>query len=135
MNSKSQTENNETKNFSPVQGLVTEVQVFLSKDRESIIHLAHNMRIELPVNLYKSVFGVEFEAKKKESEFERKKGEFRQYGALIRNVPVYFSKDGNYLIHRIFGVRICKHANYYRAILGLPKMARKDVRSTESQVA
>lgn len=81
------------------------------------------------------MFGVEFEAKKKESEFERKKGEFRQYGALIRNVPVYFSKDGNYLIHRIFGVRICKHANYYRAILGLPKMARKDAQSTESQVA
>ena len=135
MNRKSQTENNETKNFSPTQGLVTEVQAFLSKDGETIVHLAHNMRIELPVNLYKSVFGVEFEAKKKESEFERKKGEFRQYGALIRNVPVYFSKDGNYLIHRVFGVRICKHANYYRAILGLPKMARQNAQSTESQVA
>lgn len=135
MNRKSQNQENETKNFSPAQGLVTEVHAFLSQDGESIVHLAHNIRIELPVNFYKSVFGVEFETKKKEIEVDRKKNDFRQYGALIRNVPVYFSKDGNYLIHRIFGVRICKHANYYRAILGLPKMARKDVQSTESQVA
>jgi hypothetical protein len=135
MNRKSQNNKNETQNYSPAQGLVTEVQAFLSQDGESIIHLAHNMRIELPTNLYKSIFGAEFEAKKKEREMERKKGDFRQYGALIRNVPVYFSKDGNYLIHRVFGVRICKHANYYRAILGLSKLARKDAQSTESQVA
>jgi len=135
MNRKSKNQENETQNYSPAQGLVTEVQAFLSQDGESIIHLGHNMRLELPLNFYKSIFGQEFETKKKEREMEPKKSDFRQYGALIRNVPVYFSKDGNYLIHRVFGVRICKHANYYRAILGLPKAARKDTRSTESQVA
>lgn len=36
---------------------------------------------------------------------------------FILNPKVHLSKDGNYLIHSVLGIRISKHVNYYKKIL------------------
>lgn len=112
---------------------MTDVRVFVSKDGESLIHLGQNLRIELPINLYRAVFGMDYTKKAKSESESEKSSEFRQYGALVRNVPVYLTKDGRNLIHRVHGIRVCKSAAYYRAILS--RLNGQSERSTESQVA
>lgn len=100
------------------QGFIANPKVFKSEDEESLIHwLPGSMRIEMPVNFYKSILGVEFTRKGTPSETDetpRKK----VYG-FIAKPNVYLSRDGQYLIHRVLDIRICKPVNFYKSILGI----------------
>jgi hypothetical protein len=43
----------------------------------------------------------------------------RLYG-FFAQPEIYLSRDGEQLIHKVLGVRIAKHVNFYKQILGIP---------------
>ena len=99
-----------------VQGLRANPQVYLNFDRGSITHrLGADLKIEMPINLYKKILGLPFEKKEsvQSSEINRR----NTYGLVARPV-IFLSQDGNYLVHSVLGIRISKHVNYYKQILG-----------------
>ncbi len=100
-----------------VQGFIANPQVFMNKDSETIIHrVSEEIRIEMPINLYKKILGLPF-TKKEKSGLDTSASKRNVYG-LVARPAIYLTKDGQYLIHRVLGVRISKHVNYYRKILG-----------------
>ena len=113
------TQNQETKGQQSqnIQGYVGEVRVYLNDERATLTHrLGNEVRIEMPVNLYKQILDLPFEPKAPVPANER--GPFQApYGAIARPA-IFLSKDGQYLIHRVLGVRVVKHVNYYKQILG-----------------
>ena len=112
MVTKQSTNHEMTNNLVQLQG---HVQVFLSKDSESVIHLLPgDSKIQLPVNFYKAIFGVAYTPKAKKENSERPS----VYGFVARP-NVYLSRDGEYLIHRVPGFKVARHVNYYKKILGL----------------
>lgn len=38
---------------------------------------------------------------------------------IVNNPKVFLSRDGNYLVHDIAGMRILKHVNFYKKVLGV----------------
>jgi hypothetical protein len=98
------------------QGFSANPQVYLNSDRGSITHrLGADLKIEMPINLYKKILGLPFE--KKESVPPSEATRRNTYGLVARPV-IFLSQDGNYLIHSVLGIRISKHVNYYKQILG-----------------
>ncbi|HEX7673540.1 MAG TPA: hypothetical protein VF412_05185 [Bdellovibrio sp.] len=109
---------NQTQETSKVQGFIANTQVYLNKERETITHrLGDDLRIEMPVNLYKQILGIPFE-KKTFSKEEAESTSRRNVFGLVARPAIYLSKDGQYLIHRVLGIRVSKHINYYKQILG-----------------
>lgn len=99
------------------QGLVANPQIYLNAERGVLTHrLGNDLKIEMSVNLYKSILGIPFE--KKEQTESPEVGPRRNVFGLIARPAIYFSKDKNYLIHSVLGIRISKHVNYYKKILG-----------------
>lgn len=91
------------------------VQVYLNEEKGNLTHvLMGDVRIVMPVNLYKQILGLTFE-KKAQEEKERPQRSVK-YG-LIARPRVFLSQDGNYLIHSVLGIRISKHVNYYKTVL------------------
>jgi hypothetical protein len=112
MENKKSTNQETTNNFVQLQG---QVQVFLSNDEESVIHLLPgDGKIQLPVNFYKAIFGIAYTPKPKMKNTERP----NVYGFIARP-NVYLSRDCEYLIHRVPGFKVSRHVNYYKKILGL----------------
>jgi len=112
METKQSTNQEMTSNLVQLQG---QVQMFLSKDAESLIHLLPgDGKIQLPVNFYKAIFGAAYTPKPKVKNSERP----NVYGFIARP-NVYLSRDGEYLIHRVPGFKVARHVNYYKKILGL----------------
>lgn len=104
----------ETSSQQQAQGFISDVKVYLNKDSDTIAHLAGELRIEMPVNFYKSILNLPFQ---KKEITEKTSSEKRiAYGAFTRP-NVYLSKDKQYLIHRVFGAKISKHINYYKKII------------------
>lgn len=102
-----------------IQGFIANPQVYKNTDRGTLTHrLGDDLRIEMPINLYKKILGIPFE-KKAQSMEQQEKPTVRQnvYG-LVARPAIFLSKDGNYLIHRVLGIRVSKHVNYYKRILG-----------------
>lgn len=109
-------ENKTAKTTRIAQGFNANPQVYLNQDRESITHrLSADLKIEMPVNLYKKILGLPFE--KKEASQNQEAPRKVTYGLVARPV-LFLSEDGNYLIHSVLGIRISKHVNYYKQILG-----------------
>jgi hypothetical protein len=103
-----------------VQGFIANPQVFLSRDGESLIHrLPGNMRFELHVNLYKKILGGEFTPKERRPMGDESQPRARLYG-FFAQPEIFLTRDGQHLIHRALGVRISKHVNFYKQILGIP---------------
>ena len=99
-----------------IQGFSANPQVYLNTDRGSITHrLGADLKIEMPINLYKKILGLPFE--KKESAPSPETTRRNTYGLVARPV-IFLSQDGNYLVHSVLGIRISKHVNYYKQILG-----------------
>jgi len=100
-----------------VQGFIANPQVYLNEERGTLTHrLGDDLRIEMPINLYKKVLGLSFE-KKETSESSENSTRKVTFG-LIAKPSIYLSKDGKYLIHSVLGTRITKHVNYYKKIFG-----------------
>lgn len=100
-----------------VEGFIANPQVFMNKDSETITHrLNGEIRIEMPINLYKKILGLPF-TKKEKSDSETSAPKRNVYG-LVARPAIYLTKDGQYLIHQVLGVRVSKHVNYYKKILG-----------------
>lgn len=108
-----------------VQGFIADAKVYLNEDRGVLTHvLADNIRINMPINLYKKILGIPFE---KAPAREQDKSETRMpVLGLIARPSVFLSKDGNYLIHRVLGIRVSKHINYYKKILSAPVQPAAD---------
>lgn len=106
--------NKQVQSIQQTQGFITDVKVYMNKETGTLAHIAGDMRIEMPANLYKSILKIPF-TKKEASEITPSEKRV-VYGAFVRP-NVYLSKDGNYLIHRVFGAKISKHINYYKKIL------------------
>ncbi len=115
MKNHNETQKNETKQ---AQGFFANPQVYLNEERGVLTHrLGSDLRIEMPINLYKSILGIPFE-KKAQAESPEEKTPMRTTFGLVARPAIYLSKDGNYLIHSVLGTRISKHVNYYKQILG-----------------
>lgn len=100
------------------QGLNANPQVYLNSDRGSITHrLGSDLKIEMPINLYKKILGLPFEKKESVPNTEATVSRKVTFGLVARPI-VFLSEDGNYLIHSVLGIRISKHVNYYKQILG-----------------
>ncbi len=100
------------------QGFSANPQVYLNADRGSITHrLGSDLKIEMPINLYKKILGLPFEKKEVPQNQDQAASRKVTYGLVARPV-VFLSEDGNYLIHSVLGIRISKHVNYYKQILG-----------------
>ena len=100
-----------------VQGFIANPQVYLNEERGTLTHrLGDDLKIEMPINLYKKVLGLPFE-KKEASEPSENSTRKVTFG-LIARPSIYLSKDGKYLIHSVLGTRITKHVNYYKRIFG-----------------
>jgi hypothetical protein len=98
------------------QGFSANPQVYLNSDRGSITHrLGADLKIEMRINFYKKILGLPFE--KKESVQLSETTRRNIYGLVARPV-IFLSQDGNYLVHSVLGIRISKHVNYYKQILG-----------------
>ena len=106
---KSQNTNN---NVIELQG---KVEAFMTKDGEAIIHrLPGDGTITMPVNFYKSLFGVAYTPKAKSDQTLAP----RRYGFTSRP-RVYFSRNGEYLIHQVPAFRVTRHVNFYKSLLGI----------------
>ncbi|MBK7889995.1 MAG: hypothetical protein IPJ84_03855 [Bdellovibrionales bacterium] len=112
-------ENKTVKTTRIAQGFNASPQVYLNQDRGSITHrLGSDLKIEMPVNLYKKILGLPFEKKENSQNQEATAPRKVTYGLVARPV-LFLSEDGNYLIHSVLGIRISKHVNYYKQILGV----------------
>lgn len=101
-----------------IQGFFANPQIYLNLESGVLTHrLGNDLRIDMPVNLYKSILGIPFEKKPVTAASEIKPERRRVFG-LIARPSIYLSRDGNYLIHNTLGTRISKHINYYKQILG-----------------
>ena len=98
------------------QGFIGNPEVFLNEERETLIHRMGEARIEMPINLYKKILGIPFTPKEPA---KGDAGQRRSYAFGFTTRPaIYLTKDGQYLIHRVFGIRVFKSVNYYKKILG-----------------
>lgn len=105
-------QNNQVQETKQFQGFYANPQVYLNEGRGTITHrLGTDLRIEMPVNLYKSILGLPFE--KKETS-ETQTATRNVFGLIAR--PVIYLK-GDYLVHSVLGIRVSKHVNYYKKIL------------------
>lgn len=105
--------NNQENTFQNVQGLVVNPQIYLNNERQVLVHrLGNDLKIEMPINLYRKILGVPF-TKAEPSDAAARRSVF----GLIARPSIYLSRDGHYLIHRVLGIRISKHVNYYKRIL------------------
>lgn len=106
------TQNNQNQETKQFQGFYANPQVYLNEERGTITHrLGADLRIEMPVNLYKSILGLPFEKKEAAQEQTAARNVF---GLIAR--PVIYLK-GDYLVHSVLGMRVSKHVNYYKKIL------------------
>lgn len=104
---------NTNENQKSTQGLNSRVSVFYAKEQDAIVHLAGEITLTLPANYYRARLGREFTPQSSPESLTRP----RVFGATVRNVPVYFSRDRKFLIHRIFGQTIVLPVKLYEAIL------------------
>ena len=99
-----------------VQGFIADAKVYMNEERGTLTHrLPDNMRIEMPINLYKKILGLPFE-KKEETQAPQEMSTRASALGLVARPVIYLSKDGQYLIHRVLGIRVSKHVNYYKRI-------------------
>jgi hypothetical protein len=110
-------QNTQAQEVKNIQGFIADAKVYLNEERCTLTHrLPDNMRIVMPVNLYKKILGLPFE-KKEEMQTQSTGTRSAAFGLMARPV-IYVSKDGQYLIHRVLGIRVSKHVNYYKRIFG-----------------
>lgn len=113
-----QEQKSQTQEYKNILGFIANPRVYLNSERETITHrLSENIRIEMPINLYKKILGISFDKKRSPDTKESKPQKRNSFG-LIARPSVFLSKDGNYLIHSILGVRVSKHINFYKHMLG-----------------
>lgn len=123
------TENKQTQSSQQAQGFIAIPQVYLNEEKGTLTHvLTEGVRIVMPINLYKQILGIPFTKKEKDSEAQGAPT-LKTYGLLARP-SIFLSKDGKYLNHKVLGVLVRKHINYYKAIL-IPK----EVQSNSEAVA
>lgn len=104
-------QNNQAQETKQFQGFYANPQVYLNEERGTITHrLGSDLRIEMPVNLYKSILGLPFEKKEAQEQTATR----NVFGLIAR--PVIYLK-GDYLVHSVLGIRVSKHVNYYKKIL------------------
>lgn len=115
-NQKQQTTSETAQN---IQGFIANTQVFVNEERQSITHrLSEDMRIEMPINYYKKVLGIPFEKKEKIEQPEKIMNKRNSYG-LVARPEIFLTRDGQYLIHKVLGLRVSKHVNFYKKIFGV----------------
>ncbi len=107
-----------TNNQSQAHGFISDVRIFRNAERNTLIHfISDGARIELPISTYIKVLGVS----SAENNFDRAEMTSQAlHLGLIVQPNLYLSKNGEYVIHRFLGIRISKHTNYYKQILGIP---------------
>lgn len=107
----------ETNQQIQIQGFFANLQVYLNADRGVLTHrLGNDLKIEMPINLYKKILDLPFE-KKQQLETAENTGPQRTVFGLVARPVIYLSKDKNYLVHSVLGIRVSKHINYYKKIL------------------
>lgn len=113
---KNQAQTTQAQEKTQFQGFYANPQVYLNAERGVLTHrLGNDLRIDMPVNLYKKILGLPFE-KKEQTENSEEIVRRNTFG-LIARPAVFLSKDGKYLVHAVLGVRVSKHVNYYKRIL------------------
>ena len=111
---KNQVQNTQAPAANNVQGFIAEAKVYMNEERGTLTHrLPDNMRIEMPINLYKKILGISFE-KKEEAQAPQEMSTRASALGLVARPVIYLSKDGQYLVHRV--IRVSKHVNYYKRI-------------------
>ncbi|MBX3041646.1 MAG: hypothetical protein KF789_13150 [Bdellovibrionaceae bacterium] len=112
---KNQNENQQAE-VKQAQGFITNPQVYISAETGVLTHrIGNDFKIDMPINLYKSILGLPFEKKDPVESISEKTQRRIVYG-LVARPSIYLSKDKKYLIHRVLDTRISKHVNYYKRI-------------------
>lgn len=70
----------------------------------------------MPINLYKKILGIPFETTVS-SEKQESTSVKTTFGLIVRPA-IFLSQDKQYLIHQVLGIRVSKHINFYKQILG-----------------
>lgn len=113
-----QVQNTQVQEARNIQGFIADAKVYMNEDRGTLTHrLPDNMKIEMPINLYKKILGLPFEKKDRVQEQQETGTRTNTFGLVARPV-IYLSRDGQYLIHRVLGIRVSKHINFYKSIFG-----------------
>lgn len=113
---KTNNENQQPQNVKPFEGASSNLQVYLNEEKGTLTHVLNdNVRIVMPINLYKQILGLPF-TKRELAQPQVPTTKSQTYG-LVARPSIYLSKDGKYLFHRVLGIRISKHVNYYKKIL------------------
>lgn len=113
MNKKNQTKSAGKANT--FQGVTGNLQVFAGFENDTLVHLFGGGRIEMPANYYRKILGLPMVAHEVPARAPKAPRPVA-YGLTARP-RVYLSADGQFLIHRVFDIKIVKHVNYYKAIL------------------
>ena len=101
-----------------VHGFIADVSVSKNEERGTLIHYIYeDARLELPIATYKRLLGV---IQEDEISSATELSQQPLHLGLIVQPSVYLSKDEQYIVHRFLGMRISKHTNCYRKILGIP---------------
>ncbi len=105
-----------TNNSNQAYGFISNVKVFKDEDRKTLIHyISDAAGIELPISAYKRLLGIIDQAAEPSAEESAQQS---LHLGLIAQPSLYLTKDG-YVVHRFLGIRISKHENYYKKILGI----------------
>ena len=125
---KNEVQNQQAQETKNIQGFIADAKVYLNQDRGTLTHrLPDNMRIEMPINLYKKILNIPFE-KNVEAKTQETGAQTNTLGLVARPV-IYLSKDGQYLIHRVLGIRVSKHINFYKKVFGIAFDAKTQVQA------
>lgn len=79
---KTNNENNQVSN--QAQGFIANPQVYLNEKSQTLIHrVGDELRMEMPINLYKKILGLPFE-KKEKTESQEKSERKTVYGLIAK---------------------------------------------------
>ena len=106
-----------TTQLTPVQGLVSDGKLVLSKDgRYVTIYFADGSKIREHRNRFLSILDAEFTPEAKKILDDEPK---TLPTGFIAKTRISLTRDGNYMMVFFPGGRFVKHVNYFKSILGI----------------
>lgn len=106
-----------TQQVNPVQGLVSDGKLVLSKDgRYVTIYFADGSKIREHRNRFLSILGAAFTPEAQKPLGDEPK---TLTTGFIAKTRISLTKDGNYVMVFFPGGRFVKHVNYLKSILGI----------------
>lgn len=76
-------QNKQIETFKQVQGFISNPQVYLNAEQGVLTHrLSNDIRIEMPINLYKKILGIPYEKKERVESSEEMRNRRNVFGLI-----------------------------------------------------